>query len=83
MGYVFIYFIICLFLNMLISTIIALLIPSYYLAQIVTSVVIAFLYSLLITPERRWFYKSQRFWMVFFGLSIIFLLLDWVTFALM
>lgn len=69
-------------LNLVVSLIIGILIPNYYLASIVTSVVIAFLYALLSTFDKKHFYKDRYFWIRFFGLGIIFLLVDWIGFMI-
>jgi hypothetical protein len=76
-------FLICFILNIAISMIFTWLIPNVYLASMLTSIVISFIYSLFILPyDRGHFYRYKRFWYGFLGMGIVFLLIDVFTFIL-
>lgn len=83
MSFFIISFIVCFFINIVVSYVIGILIPDYYLAQIITSVLIAFIYSIFVTPDKRSFYKNRNFWILFLGMSIFFLLLDCLSFLML
>ncbi len=70
-------------LNKLVNFGMHLLIPNYYLAEILFSVVFAFIFAILEQwVDRRHFYKYQRFWYTFFITGIIFCLLDFIYFVI-
>lgn len=71
-----------LLLNMLISTVVSLLIPNTYLAAMVTSVVLAFIFTAMSTPKGKGKFTSQTFWMQYFTLAIAFLLMDALFFII-
>lgn len=83
MSFMIISLIVCLFLNLIISFVIQALIPNYYLAQIITSLVISFIFALFITSEKKSFYKNRTFWIYFLGTSLVFLLIDCLSFTLL
>ncbi|MFA6625195.1 MAG: hypothetical protein WCS80_05485 [Bacilli bacterium] len=75
--------VICLLLNFLVSMLFGYLIPNPYLASMITSIVIAFIYSIWVLPfDRIHFYKYKNFWMYFLIGSIVFLLLDCFSFLM-
>lgn len=70
-------------LNSILSILIHLLIPNYYLAEVVMSVTLAFLFALMEQRiDRAHFYKYPRFWYIFFITGIVFCLLDLLFFVL-
>ncbi|MCI1735165.1 MAG: hypothetical protein LKM30_05475 [Bacilli bacterium] len=72
---------ICIALNLVISTIMSILIPNYILAAMATSIIIAFIYAIFSVPnDRAHFYKQKYFWLYFFGMSILFLVIDAFSF---
>ena len=74
---------ICLILNIVVADVVSLLVPDYYLANIVTSVILAFIISLISLPEDKLhFYRNRRFYLSFFTTAIIFLILDAVFFLI-
>ncbi|MFA6861195.1 MAG: hypothetical protein WCR56_02295 [Bacilli bacterium] len=73
---------ICLFLNMIISFIVQMLVPNYYLAEMIVSVIIAFIYAIFICPDKLHFYKYKEFWMYFLGTAVVFLLFDCLFFLI-
>jgi hypothetical protein len=69
--------------NLIVSTLVQAMVPNYYLASMITSVIIAFLYGILATDEDRLhFFKQRDFYVRFLGSAIIFLLVDCVMFLL-
>lgn len=75
--------IICFVINIAISLIVSFLVPgNYYLAAIITSIVTAFVFAIITSRDRRHFYKDKYFWIYFFSASIIFLLVDLLTFII-
>jgi hypothetical protein len=80
---IFLSFMICFVINLVISAIFQALIPNYFIASMLTSIVIAMIYAIMVLPfDRLRFYKQRSFWVSFFVMSIIFLLLDCLTFML-
>ena len=64
-------------LNLGISFLFRFLIPNVYLADILVSVVLAFIFAIVEQWEDRiHFFKYQRFWYNFFITGIIFCLID-------
>lgn len=81
-GYLLILFI-CIILNTAINYAFLALTNDYYLATILTSIVIAFIYAIWSCPRpKSQFYKNRSFWMYFFGIGILFLLVDAIMFLL-
>ncbi len=71
------------FLNMLVSFVVNLLIPNVYLADIITSVILAFFFALMEQwIDRIHFYRYPRFWYSFFLTGIFFCLWDLIIFLL-
>jgi len=79
---IFISIIICLLLNMIVSFVIRSLVSNYYLAEMLTSIIIAFIYAIIITPDKAHFYKNRNFWMYFLGTALFFLLFDCLLFLI-
>lgn len=74
---------VCLVLNYVVSLLVSLVVPDYYLATMLTSIIIAFIYSLWnVHFDRGHFYKQKGFWMNFFIISIIFLIMDFLVFVI-
>lgn len=70
-------------LNSVLSVFVHLLIPDYYLAEIIMSVILAFLFALMEQwIDRRHFYKYPRFWYIFFGNGILLCLIDLIFFVI-
>lgn len=70
-------------INMTVSSLCSILIPDVYLAQIVTSVVLAFVFAIYNQwIDRPHFYKYQQFWYTFFIMGIVFCLFDLVVFLI-
>ncbi len=81
--YFIIWLLVCLALNTLVSTLVSLFIPNYYLATMITSIIIAFVYALISQRgDRLHFYKYRNFWLYFLGTAIVFLLFDALVFWL-
>ncbi|MCR4698804.1 MAG: hypothetical protein K5762_05520 [Bacilli bacterium] len=69
-------------MNMAISILFQMMIPDYYLARILTSVVLSFAFAIIQQWEDRLhFYKYPRFWYTFFIVGILFCLVDLITFV--
>ena len=71
-------------LNFVVNLLFHLMIPdNYNLAEILVSVVLAFLFALIEQwDDRGHFYKYPGFWLTFFILGIVFCLLDLVEFMI-
>lgn len=83
MSSVLISILICIVINFIVSFLVNLFVPDYYLATIITSVIIAFIYSIWETHfDRGHFYRQKSFWINFFGLGILFLIMDFLIFVL-
>ncbi len=78
MGNFFFRLFILLIINMAVSFFVSALIPNVYLANMVTSVVLAFLFSCFDGRGKEKF-RTADFWSSFLFLSIIFLILDLIT----
>ena len=79
----FIELILILLMNKLVNFGMHLFIPNYYLAEILSSVLFAFIFALIEQwADRRHFYKYQRFWYTFFITGICFCLLDLIYFVI-
>ncbi len=71
-----------LILNIAISMLFRVIIPDYYLARILTSVTLSFVFAIVQQWEDRiHFYKYVRFWYTFFIVGILFCLMDLITFV--
>ncbi len=71
------------FLNILVSTAVSLIIPDVYLADIITSIILAFIFALMEQwIDRIHFYKYARFWYRFFLVGIFFCLWDLLIFLI-
>ena len=69
--------------NIVVSVVVQSFVKNYYLASIITSVIIAFIYCIISTQEDRLhFYRQRDFYVRFFGSAIVFLLVDCITFIL-
>ncbi len=66
----------CLVLNTVISTLVSYLIPNYYMASLISSIIIAFVYAILVQRDKRHFYRYRNFWIYFLATAIIFMLFD-------
>ncbi|MDD6240596.1 MAG: hypothetical protein PUA93_03310 [Eubacteriales bacterium] len=71
------------FLNSIVSIVCQALIPNYYIAEIVTSVILSFIFAIIQEPDRAHFYRSYGFWVRFLVCAIVFLLFDLLYFLLM
>lgn len=71
-------FFIALLVSMFVNYMIRLMIPNYYLASIISSVVIAFIYTMVLQRGRRFTDKLCSF----FDLASVFLVVDVVLFLL-
>ncbi len=78
-----IWLLVCLALNTVVSMLVSFLIPNYYLASIITSIIIAFIYAILVQRgDRAHFYRYRSFWMYFLITAIIFMLFDALSFVI-
>lgn len=67
----------CLIINEVVSFLVNLLIPDYFLATIITSIVLSFIFAIFSVQENRsQFYKQKNFYIYFFSLAIMFMILD-------
>jgi hypothetical protein len=75
--------IVMILINEAISVLTHIFIPNQYLATIISSVLIAFVFAIIQQwVDRRHFYRYQRFWYTFFITGIVFCLLDFVMFII-
>ncbi len=83
MGSFFVWLLVCLAVNVIISMLVSTLGGNAYLATMLTSLVLAFLLALMNTTfDRRHFYRYRSFWMYFLITAIVFLLLDLLVFLI-
>lgn len=83
MGSFFVWLLVCLAVNVIISMLVSTLGGNAYLATMLTSLVLAFLLALMNTAfDRRHFYRYRSFWMYFLITAIVFLLLDLLVFLI-
>lgn len=74
---------ICLIINEVVSFLVHLLVPDYFLATILTSIILSFVFAILSIQENKsQFYKQKNFYIYFFSLAIIFMILDAIFFIL-
>lgn len=67
----------CLIINEVVSFLVNLIIPDYFLATIITSIVLSFIFAIFSVQENRsQFYKQKNFYIYFFSLAIMFMILD-------
>ena len=73
-------------MNMLISFLVRVLVPNYYLASIITSILIALVFSIINTQRQTndglRFFRYSSFWMSFFVFAIVLLGIDFLLFML-
>lgn len=70
-------------LNTIISMCVHFFIPNYYIAEIIASVVISFIFAVLEQwVDRAHFYRYPRFWYTFFIMGIVFVLFDVLFFII-
>lgn len=73
----FISLLVVLIVNVVVSFVFRILIPNYYIAQLCTSIFMAFFFAVLNEWfDRKHFYKHLSFWYTFFITGIVFVLFD-------
>lgn len=79
----FVWLIVCLAVNVVVSLLVGSLGGNAYLATMITSLVLSFLLALMSTPfDRKHFYRYRSFWMYFLITAIVFLIIDLITFLI-
>lgn len=77
------FFVICLVVNTIVYYSVAMFVPNYYLASMITSIVIAFIYAVFSTPgDRKGMFKSKDFYIRLFFSATLFLVFDAISFLL-
>ncbi len=83
MGSFFVWLLVCLAVNVIVSMLVSTLGGNAYLATMLTSLILAFLLAWMNTVfDRRHFYRYRSFWMYFLITAIVFLLLDLLVFLI-
>ena len=82
MSFFIISFVICFFINMVVSFVISAIFPNFYLAQIISSLVIAFIFAILLSPDKKRCFITREFWQRFLSSAIILLLIDCFSFLI-
>lgn len=68
---------VCIILNTVVFYSVSFFVPNYYLASIITSIVLSLIFSIFrFWQERTGMFKNKNFYICFFGTSILFLLMD-------
>ena len=76
-------FLICFLMNTLVYYSVSAVVSNYYLASMLTSIIIAFLYSIFSAPgDRKGMFRDPGFYIRFFGSAILFLFFDAIFFIL-
>lgn len=69
-------------INLFVTIGLSMFIENYYLVNILATVIIAFIYSLIVTPDKKTFFMQQNFYYRFFSMAIGFLFLDLLMFII-
>ena len=76
-------FLICFLVNTLVYYSVSSFVSNYYLASMLTSIIIAFLYSIFSqSGDRKGMFRDPDFYVRFFGSALLFLVFDAIFFVL-
>ena len=82
MNFVFL-LIICVVVNTIVYYSVMMFVPNYYLASMIISIIIAFIYAIFSTPgDRKGMFKSKDFYVRLFFSATLFLVFDAISFLL-